>query len=117
MAALVLSSMDAADQSRYSDRLIELNLALGNETDAAAAAVETALVDQKRGDYKVSHCESFSMQRSNHVCAHEVGTDLYCMLCDVMDSASARLAITFCTLRHCMCAEQQAAHELPVAPS
>jgi hypothetical protein len=53
MASIVLSSMDPLDQDRFAEQLIDLNLALGNKSEAAIAAVESALGDQKQGNYKV----------------------------------------------------------------
>ena len=53
LAKMVLNSLDTNDQSRFAERLVNLNLALGNNSDAASAAVMSALADQRQGEYKV----------------------------------------------------------------
>ena len=53
LAQNVLSTLDASDEGKLAQQLVELNLALGNTAGAAYAAIESALVDQRRGDYKV----------------------------------------------------------------
>lgn len=63
MARMVLASMDVADQERHAEQLIDLNLALGNHGEAAVAAVESALADQRAGDYKVCCFLLFAVAR------------------------------------------------------
>ena len=53
MARMVLSAVDAADNGRFAEKFIELNLALGNTGAAISAAADAAVSEQRRGEYKV----------------------------------------------------------------
>lgn len=64
LAQNVLGHLDASDEGRLAQQLVELNLALGNTAGAAYAAIESALLDQRKGDYKVRQQVQRALQQA-----------------------------------------------------